>query len=78
MEVGWDLIFVFVCMFFSDGAGNTAECSFTVTVGKGECHIYYRGVSKVWERVRVGWGGVLWFGVCDIFVLSLCWEYSWV
>ena len=35
-----------ICLLslFSDGAGNTAECSFTVTVREGECHIFTTGV----------------------------------
>ena len=47
--MGWELTCVFI-----DGAGNTPECSFTVTVTEGECHnVYYKGVSKVWARPRV-------------------------
>ena len=42
VEVGWGLIFV--CLFFSNWAGNTAECSFTVTVREGECHVFATGV----------------------------------
>ena len=45
-----------VTYVFTDGAGSTAECSFTVTVTEGRCHLFVgcRGVSEV--RVRVGWG----------------------
>ena len=32
-----------VTYVFTDGAGNTAECSFTVTVREGECHIFTKG-----------------------------------